>query len=110
MNCVRWSMGDAALHGIGTSLVPCQCFGCHPCLRTKLLPMSLDRTKGGLTSRSNGPGTRVARARPLSVRVMRLSNAIIALSARLAATTLGVAVAWYLLSDAATNALSPADP
>jgi hypothetical protein len=44
MNCVRWSMGDAALHGIGTSLVPCQCFGCHPCLRTKLLPMSPDRT------------------------------------------------------------------
>src|SRR5262249_569484 len=37
-------MGDVALHGIGTSLVPCQCFRCHPCLRTKLLPMSPDRT------------------------------------------------------------------
>src|SRR5262249_54561342 len=55
MNCVRWSMGDAALHGIGTSLVPCQCFGCHPCHRTKLLPMSLDRTRGNLTSRCSGP-------------------------------------------------------
>src|SRR5437879_823481 len=44
MNCVRWSMGDASLHGMGTSSVPGQCFGCYPCPWTKLLPMSPDRT------------------------------------------------------------------
>src|SRR5207247_7556575 len=44
MNCVRWSIGDASLHGMGTSLVPCQCFGCHLCPWTKLLPMCPDRT------------------------------------------------------------------
>src|SRR5947207_12445577 len=44
MNCVRWSMGDVSLHGIGTSLVPCQSLGCHPCRWTKLLPMCPDRT------------------------------------------------------------------
>src|SRR5206468_2206975 len=45
MNCVRWSMGEASLHGMGTSLVPGQCFGCHPCSWTKLLPMCPDRTQ-----------------------------------------------------------------
>src|SRR5881296_1218242 len=44
MNCVRWSMGDASLHGMSTSWVPGQCFGCYPCPWTKLLPMSPDRT------------------------------------------------------------------
>src|SRR6266850_7876017 len=44
MNWVRWSMGEASLHGMGTSLVPGQCFGCHPCPWTKLLPMCPDRT------------------------------------------------------------------
>ncbi len=44
MNGVRWSMGDASLHGMGTSLVPCQDFGCYPCPWTKLLPMCPDRT------------------------------------------------------------------
>src|SRR3989442_15917803 len=47
MNCVRWSMGDASLHGMGTSSVPGQCFGCYPCPWTKLLPMSPDRTPRG---------------------------------------------------------------
>src|SRR2546425_952061 len=51
MNCVRWSMGDASLHGMGTSSVPGQCFGCYPCPWTKLLPMSPDRT----VSRTNLP-------------------------------------------------------
>src|SRR5947209_20578158 len=45
MNCVRWSMGDASLHGMGTSSVPGQCFGCYPCPWTKLLPMCPDRTR-----------------------------------------------------------------
>src|SRR5437667_2773176 len=49
MNCVRWSMGDASLHGMGTSWVPGQCFGCYPCPWTKLLPMCPDRTNNGLT-------------------------------------------------------------
>src|SRR5207249_12194687 len=49
MNCVRWSMGDASLHGMGTSSVPGQCFGCYPCPWTKLLPMSPDRTVYHLT-------------------------------------------------------------
>src|SRR6266704_1635586 len=44
MNCVRWSMGDASLHGMSTSWVPGQCFGCYPCPWTKLLPMCPDRT------------------------------------------------------------------
>src|SRR5437879_3214398 len=61
MNCVRWSIGDASLHGMGTSLVPCQCFGCHLCPWTKLLPMCPDRTTDALTSQCNGPGARVAR-------------------------------------------------
>src|SRR5215471_12002671 len=42
MNCVRWSMGDAALHGIGTSSVPASLSGvthvpglnCYLCVRT----------------------------------------------------------------------------
>src|SRR5215470_12091133 len=42
MNCVRWSMGDAALHGIGTSSVPASLSGvthvpglnCYLCPRT----------------------------------------------------------------------------
>src|SRR5881409_2942976 len=42
MNCVRWSMGDASLHGIGTSLVPASVSGvthvpglnCYRCRRT----------------------------------------------------------------------------
>src|SRR6266568_6761584 len=55
MNCVRWSMGDASLHGMGTSWVPGQCFGCYPCPRTKLLPMSPDRTDRGLTNGSSSP-------------------------------------------------------
>src|SRR5215470_11563697 len=46
MNCVRWSMGDAALHGIGTSLVPASLSGvthvpglnCYLCPRT--VPLS----------------------------------------------------------------------
>src|SRR6266705_5039426 len=46
MNCVRWSMGDASLHGMSTSWVPGQCFGCYPCPWTKLLPMCPDRTVG----------------------------------------------------------------
>jgi|SRR5215467_11367113 len=41
---------------------------------------------------------------------MRLDNATIALSARLAATMIGGVVALYLLSDAVTMSLSPADP
>src|ERR1700693_3160178 len=44
MNCVRWSIGDASFHGMGTSLVPHQDFACHPCPWTKLLPMCPDRT------------------------------------------------------------------
>jgi hypothetical protein len=37
-------MGDASLHGMGTSFGAHQCFGCYPCPWTKLLPMSPDRT------------------------------------------------------------------
>src|SRR5688572_15531807 len=50
MNWVRWSMGDASLHGMGTSSVPCQSFGRYPCPWTKLLPMCPDRTGRRLTS------------------------------------------------------------
>src|SRR5881396_3539360 len=53
MNCVRWSMGDASLHGMGTEEVPGQCFGCYPCPWTKLLPMSPDRTGKDLTDSIN---------------------------------------------------------
>src|SRR5712691_6777764 len=49
MNCVRWSIGDASFHGMGTSLVPHQDFRCHPCPPTKMLPMSPDRTQLLLT-------------------------------------------------------------
>src|SRR5438034_9343316 len=42
MNCVLWSMGDASLHGIGTSSVPASLSGvthvaglnCYLCVRT----------------------------------------------------------------------------
>src|SRR6266542_1150467 len=44
MNCVRWSIGDASFHGMGTSLVPRQDSACHPCPWTKLLLMCPDRT------------------------------------------------------------------
>src|ERR1700693_3424459 len=56
MNCVRWSIGDASFHGMGTSLVPHQDFACHPCPWTKLLPMCPDRTQCPLTSQCTGPG------------------------------------------------------
>ncbi len=39
-----WPVGDASLHGMGTSLVPRQDFACYPCPWTKLLPMCPDRT------------------------------------------------------------------
>src|SRR5438046_10491600 len=46
MNCVLWSMGDASLHGIGTSLVPASLSGvthvaglnCYLCVRTVPVP------------------------------------------------------------------------
>src|SRR5256885_13281345 len=63
MNCVRWSMGDASLHGMGTSSVPGQCFGCYPCPWTKLLPMSPDRTechRGAVLEHASQIGIEVA--------------------------------------------------
>src|SRR3989442_14871563 len=59
MNCVRWSMGDASLHGMGTSSVPGQCFGCYPCPWTKLLPMSPDRTDSALLRQFSSRRVRV---------------------------------------------------
>src|SRR5207249_4437253 len=60
MNCVRWSIGDASFHGMGTSLVPHQDFRCHPCPPTKMLPMSPDRTRTRLTPCFRGPAPSAA--------------------------------------------------
>jgi hypothetical protein len=67
-------MGDASLHGMGTSLVPGQDFGCHPCLWTKLLPMCPDRTmrlsnrpfeRAGMTPRRPSNRASAGRSTPL---------------------------------------------
>src|SRR5436309_10296989 len=59
MNCVLWSMGDASLHGMGTSSGARQCgvthvpgLKCYLCLRT--VPY------GCLTSCSSGPASPAA--------------------------------------------------
>src|SRR5262245_36518931 len=60
MNWVRWSMGDAALHGIGTSLVPASLLGvthvpglnCYLCLRT--VPPSCPTTSPNPIATHNG--------------------------------------------------------
>src|SRR5437879_10119193 len=75
MNCVRWSIGEASLHGMGTSLVPGQCVGCHPCPWTKLLPMCPARTQRGLTGRWSGPAAPAAQR--LCVRRLVLENSVL---------------------------------
>jgi len=56
MNCVRWSMGDVSLHGMGTSLV-CRAsvlgvthvpgLNCYLCIRTvpRMSNPTLERTR-----------------------------------------------------------------